>query len=210
MNPRALIALAAFVWLLTFPAAGQTPEVNAPYDRARQYGGWIDANRDCMNTRHTVLAQESLVPPTLSANGCKVIAGLWFDPYTALTFTNPKRLDIDHLVPLSEAHQSGAWAWTDERRRAYANDLDNPGHLIAVQARANRRKGARDPAEWLPPNEAFRCPYVLAWVAVKRAWGLSMDRAEAAAIERVRGRPGCHFKTVVIRYAGLKSGRIAK
>ena len=184
MNPRALIALAAFVWLLTFPAAGQTPEVNAPYDRAAQYGGWIDADRDCMNTRHEVLAQESLIPPVFSEDGCKVVAGLWYGLYTGRTFTNPRDLDIDHLVPLKEAHQSGAYAWDRQTRRAYANDLDNPGHLIAVESRANRRKGARDPAEWLPPNEAFHCAYVRAWVAVKRKWGLTMDAVELAAVER--------------------------
>ena len=164
------------------------PEVDAPYDRARQYGGWIYADRDCMNTRHEVLAAESLVPPVLSPDGCKVIGGLWYGLYTGRTFTDPRDLDIDHLVPLKEAHQSGAHAWDRERRRAYANDMTNPGHLIAVEARANRAKGAKDPAEWLPSNEAFRCPYVLAWVAVKRASELSMDRAEAAAIERVRAR----------------------
>ena len=172
--------------LLPSAAWGQViePEVDAPYDRS-QYGGWTDADGDCMNTRHEVLAAESLVPSILSPDGCKVVAGLWFGFYTGRTFTDPRDLDIDHLVPLKEAYQSGGWAWTRERRRAYANDLDNPGHLIAVDRRANRRKGARDPAEWLPSNEAFLCAYVLAWVADKRAWRLSMDQAEAAAIEQV-------------------------
>ena len=167
----------------TLPAI--EPEVDAPYDRARHYGGWIDADRDCQSTRHEVLAAESLIPPVLSQDGCKVIGGLWYGLYTARTFTNPRSLDIDHLVPLAEAHQSGGWAWDRQTRRAYANDLDNPGHLIAVHAGTNRAKGAKDPAEWLPPNEAFRCAYVAAWVAVKRKWGLTMDQVEAAVIRRV-------------------------
>ena len=126
-----------------------------------------------------------MIPPVWGPRGCKVMAGLWFGLYTGRTFTNPRALDIDHLVPLKEAHQSGAHAWSRERRRAYANDLDNPGHLIAVHAGTNRAKGYKDPAEWLPPNEAFRCAYVLAWRAVKRKWGLSMDAAEAAVVARV-------------------------
>ncbi len=172
---------------LATPAAALTisPEVDAPYDRSAQYGGWIDENGDCISTRHEVLAQESLVPPTMSPDGCKVVAGLWYGLYTARTFTDPRDLDIDHLVPLKEAHQSGAWAWSRERRRAFANDLLNPGHLIAVEASANRRKGAKDLAEWLPPNERFHCAYVQAWVAVKRAWGLSMDQAEVTVLGRV-------------------------
>ncbi len=183
---RALpIALALL--LFGTPVAAQiiAPEVDAPYDRRAQYGDWTDADGDCMNTRHEVLAAESLVVPTLSADGCKVKVGLWYDPYTGLTFTNPKRLDLDHLVPLAEAHRSGADAWDNARRRAYGNDLANPGHLIAVQARANRSKGAKDPAAWLPPNTAYHCAYVRAWVGVKHKWALSIDPAEQAAIATV-------------------------
>ena len=158
------------------------PEVDAPYDRPSMYGSWRDDDGDCQNTRHEVLAAESLVPVTLSGNGCSVTAGLWFDPYTGLTFVDPGDLDIDHLVPLKEAHQSGAHAWTNEKRRDYANDIENPGHLIAVDDGTNQSKGHRDPAEWLPPSLAFRCAYVSAWIAVKRKWELAMDSAEEVAI----------------------------
>ena len=158
------------------------PEVDAPYDRVAMYGDWQDADGDCQNTRHEVLADESLVQVTLSDDGCKVTAGLWFDPYTGLTFTDPGDVDIDHLVPLKEAHQSGAHAWNDDMRRSYANDLDNPGHLIAVDDGTNQSKGHKDPAQWLPPNAEFHCTYVAAWLAVKRAWQLTPDDAEAEAI----------------------------
>lgn len=147
-----------------------------PYDRDSQYGDWIDADGDCLNTRHEVLQQESLMPAIIE--DCKVIFGLWYDPYTAKTFNDPSELDVDHMVPLKEAHISGAYAWTDEQRRAFANDLDNPGHLIAVQARANRVKGAKDPSEWLPPNEAFHCAYVKTWIGIKLKWNLSVDEEE--------------------------------
>jgi hypothetical protein len=178
--------------MLAAPAAADhldgltiAPEVNAPYDRESMYGGWRDDDGDCQNTRQEVLAAESLIPAVLSDDGCNVKTGLWFDLYTGLTFTTPGDLDIDHLVPLKEAHQSGAHAWTDEKRRDYANDQDNPGHLIAVDDGTNQSKGDKDPAEWLPPNLAFRCAYVSAWTAVKREWVLAMDSAEEAAIRGV-------------------------
>lgn len=155
------------------------------YNRAPQYGGWIDADGDCMNTRHEVLQEESLAPVVLSEDGCKVVKGLWYDPYSALAFTDPKKLDVDHVVPLAEAHRSGADEWTNEERRAYANDLDNPGHLIAVQARENRRKGAKDPALWMPHNVAFHCAYIRTWVAIKAKYRLRMDDAEATTVALV-------------------------
>ncbi len=155
----------------------------------REYGGWIDSDRNCVNTRHEVLAAESLVPPLFL--GCKVWRGLWFDPYTGRTFTNPRNLDVDHLVPLAEAHRSGAAAWTREKKRAYANDLENPGHLMAVQARANRQKGAKDPAGWMPPNKKFWCAYLGMWVAVKEKWNLSMDEVETQAIEEMLREERC-------------------
>jgi hypothetical protein len=176
------VALAAPVAADSLDGVTVAPEVDAPYDRESMYGGWRDDDGDCQNTRQEVLIVESLVPVALSDNGCSVMSGLWFDPYTGLTFTVPGDLDIDHLVPLKEAHQSGAHAWTDEKRRDYANDLDNPGHLIAVDDGTNQSKGHRDPAKWLPPSLAFRCAYVSAWIAVKRKWGLAMDSAEEAAI----------------------------
>ena len=160
----------------------------ADYDR-REYGGWIDFDGDCINTRHEVLAAESLVPPLFL--NCKVVTGLWFDPYTGRTFTDPTDLDVDHLVPLKEAHISGGFAWTREEKRAYANDLDNPGHLIAVEARENRQKGARGPEEWMPENLDFWCAYLLAWVAVKTEYGLTMDEVESWAIDGMMRERQC-------------------
>ena len=158
------------------------PEVDAAYDRPTMYGSWRDDDGDCINNRHEVLALESLVPITMDDDGCKVESGLWFDPYTGLTFTDPSDLDIDHLVPLKEAHQSGAHAWSNDKRKNYANDMDNPGHLIAVDDGTNQSKGHRDPADWMPPNLDFHCAYIEAWLAVKVKWELTVDSAEETAI----------------------------
>jgi len=87
------------------------------------------------------------------------------------------------MVPLKEAHISGAHSWTAERKEQYANDLSNPNSLIAVSKSVNRSKGAKDIAKWLPPNKAFRCEYIRRWVAIKEAWSMTMDVAETDVVE---------------------------
>lgn len=154
------------------------------YDRDDYLPRWADRDGDCMDTRDEVLAQESVVEPTLSADGCEVVGGRWHGRYTGRTFTDPSNLDIDHIVPLAEAHASGAAGWSIERKRRYANDLKRPAALIAVDAGANRSKGADDPAEWMPPSDEYHCRYLRQWTKVKEVWGLSMDRAERVAVER--------------------------
>lgn len=177
----------------TNPDSSPTPDPDTDsvtataYNRDEYMTSWLDVDGNCRNTRHEVLAIESLVTPTFSANGCTVVEGLWYDPFTNQHFTNPSDLDIDHFVPLAEAHISGAWKWGTDRKRAFANDLLNAKALIAVSASANRSKGARDPAEWLPPNTDFHCDYVKDWTEVKRRYDLEMDIAEIAAIENVLG-----------------------
>ena len=91
------------------------------------------------------------------------------------------------MVPLKEAHESGAADWSRERKRAYANDLDDPDTLIAVDRRLNHQKGAQDPAEWLPNNEAYQKEYAKAWVTVKLKWGLTSYRRELAALRELLG-----------------------
>jgi len=149
--------------------------------------GWADADGDCINTRHEVLILESLIPVTMSSSGCYVSSGLWGDPYTGLTFTDPSDVDVDHVVPLYEAHQSGAAAWPAAKKQAFANDMLNKHVLIAVDDGTNSSKGAKDPAEWLPPNAAYHCEYARNWVEIKESYGLEFDAAEINAIEDVLG-----------------------
>lgn len=164
--------------------AGSAGSPGREYDRDDYLPRWADRDDDCMDTRDEVLAAESLVEPTLSDDGCDVVGGRWRGRYTGQIFTNPSNLDIDHIVPLAEAHASGAAAWPIARKRRYANDLEHAAALIAVDAGANRSKGADDPAEWMPPDEEYHCRYLRQWVEVKNVWGLSMDRGERKAIER--------------------------
>lgn len=152
------------------------------YDRGL-YGDWADLDGDCLNTRHEVLQSLSTGPVTLAKNGCSVSHGRWNDPYTNQIFTNPRQIDIDHMVPLAWAHAHGAAAWTPEQRVSFAND---PVNLFAVEASANREKGAKGPLEWLPPNQAYRCEYVTRFHRLVLRFGLSYAPAEAKAMDRLR------------------------
>ena len=157
------------------------------YDR-KTYRHWIDEDRDCQNARHEVLIEESLSTVGFkSSKGCRVVSGSWNDPYSGRTITDATKLDIDHMVPLKEAHESGAANWSRERKRAYANDLDDPDTLTAVDRRLNRQKGAKDPAEWLPPNQAYQEEYARAWVGVKLKWGLTADAKEIEVLRTLLG-----------------------
>ena len=138
---------------------------------------WIDADGDGCNTRREVLIVEAIVAPTVTA-GCHLVGGRWYSPYDGITTTNAATFDIDHVVPLAEARDSGAYAWSPDRRTAFANDLGVPWSLLAVSAASNRSKSDGDPADWMPPRTEFRCTYVAMWLAVKVRWELSIDRRE--------------------------------
>ncbi len=141
---------------------------------------WIDADGDGLDTRQEVLADETMSDPVV-ANG-RIREGQWLSYYDDQEFTVARQLDVDHVVALAEAHQSGGWAWDALTRQLYANDLSFPNHLIAVSAGSNRSKGARDPAEWLPPDPEALCTYLAWWTTIKYRWELSMDQAEFDAI----------------------------
>ena len=160
-----------------FMSPTSSDQTYVDYDR-KLYKHWIDEDSDCQDTRQEVLISESIELVVLDERGCKVISGLWNDQFTGNTYTDPSDLDIDHIIPLKEVHVSGGYAWSAERKEQYANDISNPDVLIAVSRYANRSKGARDVAHWLPTNEGFRCEYVRRWAAVKEAWGLEMDEVE--------------------------------
>ena len=152
------------------------------YDRD-EWRHWIDEDSDCQDTRQEALIEESVSPVAYTdTDRCRVESGEWNGPYTGQQFTDPRDLDIDHMVPLGNAHRSGGWAWSESRKEQYANDLKYPGHLIAVQRSANRAKGADGPEEWRPPDRDYWCQYATDWVAIKNEWGLTATSAEAAAL----------------------------
>jgi hypothetical protein len=157
---------------------------------------WIDANGNGCNTRYEVLIKESLTPVHIAA-GCYLTHGKWRSVYDGYVSTNPTRFDIDHVVALKEAWDSGAWAWTASRRKAYANDLGDSRTLRAVSATSNVAKSDKDPAQWLPPLTSFRCTYAIWWVDIKVRWRLSVDSAERAALRAILIHCSAPTQTVV-------------
>ena len=158
-------------------------EFPSGYDRDL-FNHWIDADRDGCNARREVLMIEAVEPPTIGAR-CELIGGLWYSAFDGVTTDDDGSFDIDHLVALKEAWDSGAHGWDSDRRRAFANDLDLPEALIAVTSTSNRSKGADDPAEWLPPLRSYHCQYVNDWMVVKIKWELSVDAREFSALRTV-------------------------
>ncbi|MFF4398209.1 HNH endonuclease family protein [Streptomyces sp. NPDC001480] len=139
---------------------------------------------DGCNTRAEVLIAEAVVPPEVLP-GCKLSGGLWWSYYDAKWMTPASALDIDHMVPLAEAWDSGASQWTAERREAYANDLGAQASLVAVSAASNRSKADQDPAQWLPPAVDATCRYASEWIATKLRWGLTVDAVELEALTQL-------------------------
>jgi hypothetical protein len=155
------------------------------YDR-NLFGNWTDADHDRCDTREEVLQAQSTTPPQTDYSGtaCKVIAGDWVSLYDGAVLSDRTDVQIDHVVALAEAWDSGASAWDDARRHDFANDLAHP-ELLAVSASTNQAKSDRDPAEWSPPRAAAQCAFASDWVAVKVAWTLTADPAEVSALRRM-------------------------
>lgn len=175
LGPGAELPLAELLALLA-----TAPEQRAGHDRDL-FRHWVDADGDGCNTRREVLIVEAVVPPEVGG-GCSLTGGSWVSLYDGLTFIDPVGMDIDHVVALGEAWDSGAYAWDDDRRERFANDLDVEWALIAVSASSNRSKSDKDPADWLPPDPDDLCPFLSAWIAVKVRWQLAVDQEERSAI----------------------------
>ena len=152
------------------------------YDRD-DWKNWTDADGDCQDTRQEVLVAESLATVSyLTDRRCQVTSGQWLTPYTGAIVTDPGKLDIDHMVPLGNAHLSGAWKWSAAQRERYANHLADPQHLIAVTRSANRSKGARGPEDWKPEDRSYWCRYAVDWITIKDTWELTVTEAEHGAL----------------------------
>ncbi|MFF3738726.1 HNH endonuclease family protein [Streptomyces sp. NPDC002566] len=172
--PTPVSAATARTYLASLTVAA---EDRTGYDRDL-FNHWITVSGSC-NTRETVLKRDGSNVVVNSA--CTATSGSWYSPYDGATWTAAADLDIDHVVPLAEAWDSGADGWTSAKRQNFANDLTRP-QLIAVTDNVNQAKGDQDPAEWMPSVSSYRCTYVRAWVQVKYYYGLSVDSAEKSAL----------------------------
>lgn len=172
------------------------PDVRTGYARSL-FKHWSDLDKNGCNTRNDVIIHEALVKPKVEA-GCKIVkdTGKWYSAYDGLTVTNFSGLDVDHMVPLAEAWDSGASKWDAAKREQYANDMGDENALIAVTATTNRSKSDQDPAEWLPAKDV--CTYVKNWVHVKLRWSLTVDDKELKAIKDANAKCAKAKITVVI------------
>jgi len=197
---RRIVALAVLLLTLS-PANSQAAPIDAltalnnlevkgraaktGYARS-QFPHWSDPDRNGCDARNDTLKRDlTNITYKAGTRECKVIAGQLIDPFSGklITFSaSGNSIDIDHVVALSNAWQTGAAYFEKSKRTLLAND---PLNLLAVDAKLNRKKGDGDAATWLPPNKAFRCEYVARQVAVKAKYGLWVTKAEKAMMEKI-------------------------
>lgn len=139
---------------------------------------WADADDDCQDTRTEVLVRSGTNVTFTGPDECHVASGTWNDIYSGKSVTTYTDIEVDHLVPLRDAHASGGYRWTLEEKRAYANDLSNDFHLLVMAAGEHNRRTLKSPAIEEPPNFRFQCEYLICWASIKRKYKLSMTQDE--------------------------------
>lgn len=164
------------------------------YDRERYFGGWASNGCGSATTRDTILARD--LKGAVKNPRCQVTSGTLSDPYTGRTIqfrrgrNTSSAVQIDHVVALLDAWESGARDWDQAKRVEYAN---SPDVLLASDGPANMAKGSgldvngtalyrpQDsgaPDVWMPDNKAYRCDYMAKRATIKSKWGLTMTPRE--------------------------------
>lgn len=173
--------------LQSIKVKGRAPKTG--YERALFGKGWKDPDRNGCDARNDILRRDLKNRTTRpGTQDCVITSGVLDDPFTGvrINFVRGQKtstaVQIDHLVPLSDAWQKGAQQLSEDQRIEFAND---PLNLLAVDGPSNASKGDSDAATWLPPRKSFRCPYVASQTAVKAKYGLWMTRAEHDAIRDI-------------------------
>jgi hypothetical protein len=170
--------------LETLAVKGRAPKTG--YDRAQFGPAWSDVDRNGCDTRNDILNRDlTSIVYKPGTRDCVVFSGTLVDPYSGEQISFLRGVDtssdvqIDHVVALSNAWQTGAFKLTYEKRLAFAND---PMNLLAVKGRLNSQKGDGDAATWLPPQKNIRCAYVAQQIVVKAKYGLWVTPPEKAAM----------------------------
>ena len=159
------------------------------YTRAQFGPTWADVDRNGCDTRNDILKRD-LTDEVFKekTRNCVVQSGTLVDPYSGETInfnrgnTSSMEVQIDHVVALSNAWQTGAFKLTIKERTALAND---PMNLLAVKGRLNSQKNDGDAATWLPPLKSYRCDYVARQIAVKIKYKLWFTASEKEAMVRI-------------------------
>lgn len=184
VTPSATPASGTIRDLLGVLAVDDAPRPGAPYDRD-QWPHWEDLDGDGCDARQEALRASSITPAQVDPYGCRVLTGDWRSAYDGVTATDPSSFDVDHVVPLEEAHTSGGWAWSGQVRVGFAND---PTNLWPVSASSNRQKGSRGPDQWRPSLEDSWCEYATRWVQVKASYRLTVTTSEREALGQMLER----------------------
>ena len=150
------------------------------YNR-KDWPHWKQNVDGCLNARHALLKERSLIPALISK--CSVKQGRWYGIYLDRYFTQSSDVDIDHVVPLKAAHQRGGYSWSRSQREKFANDPEN---LLIVDDATNQAKGAKTPANWMPPNKQYRCQYLSHFDRIMSKYQLSYLSREKRIIERMK------------------------
>lgn len=139
---------------------------------------WLDVDGDGCDAREQVLKRDAVGLAQVDPFRCFVLEADWVSAYDGKKTSDRTEVDIDHVVALKEAWDSGAWSWSESQRTAFANDTSDQRTLIAVSSSSNRSKSDKDPSNWLPSLRGYVCTYVSNWISVKARWNLSMDQSE--------------------------------
>ena len=200
---RIALSLTLFLMGLTHPTEAAQPTVadviaqmsvkgRAPktgYTRDQFGTAWKDVDLNGCDTRNDILNRDlTSIIYKVSSKDCVILSGVLTDPYSGETINflrgvaTSSEIQIDHVVALSNAWQTGAFKLTLAQRTAFAND---PSNLLAVKGKLNSQKGDGDAATWLPPRKSYRCEYVTKQVMVKAKYGLWLTAPEKAAILKI-------------------------
>ena len=173
--------------LLTLPVKGRAPKTG--YTRAQFGQAWADVDRNGCDTRNDMLKRDlTEIVYKVKTRNCVVATGILLDRYSGETINfvrgnaTSMEVQIDHVVALSNAWQTGAFKLTVLQRTALAND---PMNLFAVKGRLNLQKSDGDAATWLPPLKSFRCAYIAQQIAVKAKYSLWVTAPEKEAMLRI-------------------------
>lgn len=186
----------ALAVLDTLEIKGRAPKTG--YSREQFGAAWADVDHNGCDTRNDILNRDlTNVTYRENTHNCVVTSGVLNDPYTGTQINFVRGQDtssavqIDHVVALSNAWQTGAQQLSSEQRQALAND---PYNLLAVDGPANQQKSDGDAATWLPSNKSFRCEYVARQIGVKKKYSLWVTQAEHDAMANVLA--SCPTQTV--------------
>ncbi|MFJ2145741.1 HNH endonuclease family protein [Glutamicibacter sp. NPDC087831] len=174
----------ATAMLKTLPVKGKAAATG--YNRNKKFGnGWKDFDKDKCDERQNTLSRDMSKVKFKDRKKCTLASGTLHDSYTGKRINwkvKSGSVDIDHVVSLKNAWISGGQKLSQAQRQALAND---PLNLMAADASANRQKGDKNTAEWLPKNKSFRCQYVATQISVKKKYVLSVTKAEKQAMAKV-------------------------